>query len=458
MKNLIKFVLVVVLSLISQSVLAALTLTSLSHENAGSQSKVEFVATFDSSYDSGGEALIAKSLGLHKINRVVAQVTGGYLFEYDYTNHKVLVYNGGMDAHTHAFTGTALAARVISVIDDNTAATNGTKLYLATDDYFDTEGVFFSENAGGVDTRVEATTGTLGTTVFYAPLDDEVIEVTDDDTAATNGTAVYVRPAGYGNRAILVSANAGSDNSSFVTVASGDTVPVYYDSAPTMASSVLYFDEDGTVGDRFLTVSPTGGNLYFQSQEGRWLKVTHNASAAALGVQVYFDDDGVDTDDRLVFVSPTDASGTNTNVSYLAYSEVEDITLVPVYFDEDGASAIGLRLLHAGDSTADIRVAFVDYNDIDTKSRILNVTYSASAASSGVQVYFDDDAVGIAEKFLFVSPTNVNGTANLSQTFTYYGAVASGDNDTSSAAVADQVTASTDLSSLAVRMEVYGDK
>lgn len=47
---------------------------------------------FDSSYPTGGEALTAANLGLSKVEFVSIQSKDGYVFNYDYTNSKVLVY------------------------------------------------------------------------------------------------------------------------------------------------------------------------------------------------------------------------------------------------------------------------------------------------------------------------------------------------------------------------------
>jgi len=57
---------------------------------------------FDSSYDSGGEALDLSYFFPTKVFIVIIPSVAGYVFQYDYTNKKVLVfwhdYNGGADA------------------------------------------------------------------------------------------------------------------------------------------------------------------------------------------------------------------------------------------------------------------------------------------------------------------------------------------------------------------------
>lgn len=60
--------------------------------SAGNVRTSTVTIAFDSSYDSGGEALTAANLGLGVIEHVTIMPKGGYVFEYDYTNSKVIVY------------------------------------------------------------------------------------------------------------------------------------------------------------------------------------------------------------------------------------------------------------------------------------------------------------------------------------------------------------------------------
>lgn len=51
--------------------------------------------TFSNSYTTGGEALSPAGCGLSEILHVSAGPTGGYLFGYDYTAHKLLAFRSG---------------------------------------------------------------------------------------------------------------------------------------------------------------------------------------------------------------------------------------------------------------------------------------------------------------------------------------------------------------------------
>ena len=52
---------------------------------------------FDDSYPTGGESLTAAMLGLSSIDFVDIPPSGGQVFQYDYTNSKVLVYRSDSD-------------------------------------------------------------------------------------------------------------------------------------------------------------------------------------------------------------------------------------------------------------------------------------------------------------------------------------------------------------------------
>lgn len=51
--------------------------------------------TFDNSYATGGEALTPADFGLGEVDAVFFENKGGYVFEYDYANEKVIAYESG---------------------------------------------------------------------------------------------------------------------------------------------------------------------------------------------------------------------------------------------------------------------------------------------------------------------------------------------------------------------------
>lgn len=73
----------------------ALSVTTNRTDTVGRYTKYTTgTVTFDSSYATGGEALLPTALGLSsKIEFVSFSPASGYVFEYDYTNSKVKAYN-----------------------------------------------------------------------------------------------------------------------------------------------------------------------------------------------------------------------------------------------------------------------------------------------------------------------------------------------------------------------------
>lgn len=141
------------------------------------------------------------------------------------------------------------------------------------------------------------------------------VTLTDDDNAATTGTALYVAMA-PGGGAQFASASAGTADGLFLSADSSDAWYVTYAATPANlpTSEVVYFDEDATAGARLLHAGAGGftGDFFVESTGGRMLKVSYSATAAADGVAVYFDDDAADLSLALLFVSPTDADGAET--------------------------------------------------------------------------------------------------------------------------------------------------
>jgi hypothetical protein len=167
--------------------------------------------TFDSSYPSGGEALTAANCGLTEIYDVVIQPTAGFNFLWDSSNSKIMVYRGLpgpsvvlQDDDSAATTGKALhcvttldvdlltavltsvtdgnantlfrigaLGPITIVLDDNSAASNGTDLYFDED-----LKKFLTVQGANHDIKINLSDG-------------RVIPVYDDDSAASNGILVY---------------------------------------------------------------------------------------------------------------------------------------------------------------------------------------------------------------------------------------------------------------------------
>jgi hypothetical protein len=76
----------------------ALTVEQLGRTNVtGNRLTVALKITFDASYPTGGEPLDLTAY-VSNIETVGVEVSGGYVFQYDRTNKKVLAYEAGADS------------------------------------------------------------------------------------------------------------------------------------------------------------------------------------------------------------------------------------------------------------------------------------------------------------------------------------------------------------------------
>ena len=89
-----------------------LTISSLESHSLGNLLGSSAVATFDSSYATGGETLLPKAIGLGAFVGPVDIIEGedGYIFKWDSANQKIVVYEAALEAgtiNTPSFTGDA---------------------------------------------------------------------------------------------------------------------------------------------------------------------------------------------------------------------------------------------------------------------------------------------------------------------------------------------------------------
>lgn len=80
-------------------------------QSSGSEMATEGTLTFSGTYTTGGEAITAAALGLSYVNFLtINQGEDGYVFKWDPTNKKILIYTsaGFTPAGTATFTGTPL--------------------------------------------------------------------------------------------------------------------------------------------------------------------------------------------------------------------------------------------------------------------------------------------------------------------------------------------------------------
>lgn len=139
--------------------------------------------------------------------------------------------------------------------------------------------------------------------------------VTDDNSAASNGTAVYAHVDEAAEYALpvchLESVTAGNADSDFDIGVGGPTIRVKDDNAAATGGLQVYYDEDAANPDeRFLATFPDAKDRFVISETGQAIRIKYHATPGTPGVALYFDDDATDEELRLLFVSPTNADGT----------------------------------------------------------------------------------------------------------------------------------------------------
>ena len=162
-----------------------------------------------------------------------------------------------------------------------------------------------------------------------------------------------------------------------------------------------------------LTYQEASANIYEHT-----LNFTDADGAAATGIQIYLDEDAVETGvGKFYFVSPTDTDAIiqvatlDGHVHNITVYDNDDAATdgVAVYFDEDGAT-VSERLSFVSPTNLN---CVVQTGNSRLHSHYVRITDADNAASLGVAVYCDEDAASKTGRFLFVSPTDVDGTSQI---------------------------------------------
>lgn len=192
--------------------------------------------------------------------------------------------------------------RSAGVMEDSTSATQTKAPVQITGTCLIKAGAAFSAGASLV-------SDASGLAVAADTLLTEAIKITDSDTAASAGVAVYVHSKDGVNAWLEFVSPTNADGAG--TLASGGSIFFVFDADGAATDGVaLYFDEDATIAsERLMIVSPSAQDLRVELENGKVITIKHNADAATDGVAVYLDEDAANSYDRLLFVSPTNADG-----------------------------------------------------------------------------------------------------------------------------------------------------
>lgn len=208
--------------------------------------------------------------------------------------------------------GSQFAIPFTATFDDSYLTTGEviTASYFALDRF---ENVMIEDSEGYTFDVDVATGGATASIKAYSTLGDktaENIELTDSNTAGTDGVAVYLHTKnGVQGWFEFVSPTNADGNGTLSTA--GNSYFIFDADGAATDGVAIYFDEDATIQDeRLMAVCPSNQDIYVPVGGNQFIKIKDNDDAASTGVQVYFDEDSTNTNDRLLFISPTNTDGT----------------------------------------------------------------------------------------------------------------------------------------------------
>lgn len=134
----------------------ALTISNLVRHNVGDARLHVGTIAFDDSYPTGGESLTAANVGLQKIDSIDFDATAGFVFQYDFTNSKVLVYQSA------TVTPTGTLSKPTFTVAASGAIGTGMEVGLSADAATAT----FEGGTGISAERILTTTSPVGTPTF----------------------------------------------------------------------------------------------------------------------------------------------------------------------------------------------------------------------------------------------------------------------------------------------------
>ena len=282
-------------------------------------------------YVTGGFSLDLRSkFGLLK--DVIFEHDSAYIFNYDHTNRKVLMYNplgsvaatGAGTAHSHAITtptaaGSSHSHTAGAITVAGSLGSESTHTHAST-----------GLTASGAATAA-GSSHTHTATLSYADASAKNATVIDDDTPA--GNIIYVKSNAFSP---YLCCNMATDTANKTVDFDGVNVTIVHDASAAVGGVALTFDDDGTQPDRLIANLTTGDCYVPAGTFPYYLKVK---DAAAGGVDLYYDDvDGTD-----VGLTCTCANNANADI---------DLVLLTVTNAGEAAHSHAAGAITMGGSTA----------------------------------------------------------------------------------------------------------
>ena len=146
------------------------------------------------------------------------------------------------------------------------------------------------------------------------------VTITDDDSAASNGVAVYahIDTIGTDSDRKIAHLESVTANNATVTYQANATLTttsigtMWDDDAAASSGLQVYVDENGdtdlTAAKFLVDNDTTETDLYVPMSDGSYLTLYNDDSASSNGVAVYFDDNASTTSAKWLLVTPSNAS------------------------------------------------------------------------------------------------------------------------------------------------------
>jgi len=326
----------------------------------------------------------------------------------------------GIQQKAIAVTGADLTDLDLNVMDDDSAAVAGTQVHLALERGVTEQGMLWSEMESKAAVNVLTDSGALGLPVLHRPIDEMTFTVKHDadPTSNQNATELYVVPTGPPNEfgvqeGVLYSVcNANADSE---LDEDGDTdawVVHDNDNAATIeiqgtALSIKFDDDGADTENRLVVDNPTGCDIYVMSKQGRPLKIFHDTTLAGSEPVVEYADAGA-AGSQLYFVDPGTTNSSCTSGTQDGWRDLKGWYLFPLYVDDDGATE-SERFMAAISAGIDAQVFFLSGN------RMITVVYDADPATNfdASLVYIDDNEADMTEAFTSVCHGDADCTVQL---------------------------------------------
>lgn len=280
MKKLFTISIMVLIAVLSVVMIAeAITVTiNRNFGDANSEQRIRDVTiAMDSSYPTGGEALAASSLALVTVYHVSCDINDGYLFQYDYTNSKLLAF-GATTGYQGNISEVTKPALTLTHTADAGSTQAALPLYAVEANGVGPENILSLQSTTNGNTSIlasfEETTGDIapGTPRYWV-----------EDSNTPSGVIVYVNTTGDILEFVSPTETDGYIISPVEAIA--DTVPGFalkikvHHSATAATGSILYFDDNGAADTQLFFTDPGAAGGVIPAADIEVIGISYNTAS-----------------------------------------------------------------------------------------------------------------------------------------------------------------------------------